>query len=258
MRDAYARLKRDLAARHPTDRESYIEAKGPFVQEVLQRWARTLRAAALLFDMDGVLLDSRPVVERTWRRWAARHGRSAEPMLKIAHGRRTSDTLRATAPELATREEVAWLDAAELEDFDGIVAIPGARALLSSLLPSQWTVVTSAGRELAERRLAIVGIGLPRHAVTSEDVERGKPAPDGYLLAAARLGVRAEECLVVEDAPPGVQAGRAAGARVIALTTTHPPEALGDADHVVPDLLSLRVTPDAGGLEVAITGRGKQ
>lgn len=212
-----------------------------------------LEPAALLFDMDGVLLDSRPVVERTWRRWADRHGLSVEPFLRIAHGRRTSDTLRATVPELATAQEVAWLDAAEFDDFEGIMPILGAAALVASLPPSRWTVVTSAGRELATRRLAVVGLTLPSHAVTSEDVERGKPAPDGYLLAAARLGVRATDCLVVEDAPPGVRAGRAAGARVLAVTTTHAREALTEAQHIVPDLRSVQFTASGSTLSVHLS-----
>ena len=211
-----------------------------------------IQPAALLFDMDGVLLDSRPVVERTWRRWAHRHGVPAEPILRVAHGRRTLDTLRAAAPALATREEVAWLDAAELADFDGILPIAGAAALLAALPPTRWTVVTSAGRELAARRLAVVGLALPDHAVTSEDVERGKPAPDGYLLGAARLGVSPSDCLVVEDAPAGLQAGRAARALVLALATTHPTEALGDADFIVPDLRSVQVTARPSMLNVVI------
>lgn len=202
--------------------------------------------------MDGVLLDSRPVVERTWRRWADRHGLSAEPFLRIAHGRRTWDTLRAAAPVLATEQEVAWLDAAELEDFDGIRPIPGAQALVGSLPPARWTVVTSASRELAARRLAVVGITLPSHAVTSEDVQRGKPAPDGYLLAAARLGVSAGDCLVLEDTPPGIQAGRTAGASVVAVVTTHAREALSGADHIVPDLRSLQATMAASQLAISI------
>lgn len=206
----------------------------------------------MLFDMDGVLLDSRPVVERTWRRWAARHGVSAEPILRIAHGRRTSDALAMVYPELGTPDEVAWLDAAESEDFEGIRPVPGAAALVHSLSPSQWTVVTSAGRILAERRLAVVGISLPHHAVTSEDVERGKPAPDGYFLGAARLGVPAQDCLVVEDAPAGVQAGRAAGARVLAVTTTHPRDALNQADHIVADLRAVRVTGAAARVALLI------
>ena len=204
--------------------------------------SRELAAAAILFDMDGVLLDSRPVVERTWRRWAARHQVPVEPILRVAHGRRTWDTLREAVPALATRDEVAWLDAAELADFEGIRPIAGARELLSALPAARWTIVTSAGRELAERRLAAVGLELPASAISSEDITRGKPAPDGYRLAAARLGANPQACLVVEDAPPGIRAGKAAGARVLALTTTHAPNQLGDADLVLPDLSRVRAT----------------
>jgi len=210
-----------------------------------------LTAAAILFDMDGVLLDSRPVVERTWRRWAARHQVPVEPILRVAHGRRTWDTLREAVPELATRDEVAWLDAAELADFEGIRPIPGARELLSALPTGRWTIVTSAGRELAARRLAAVGLELPASAISSEDIARGKPAPDGYRLAAARLGANPQACLVVEDAPPGIRAGKAAGARVLALTTTHAPDALGDADLVLPDLSRIRAA--ARGSDVVLT-----
>jgi sugar-phosphatase len=210
------------------------------------------QARALLFDMDGVLLDSRPIVERTWRRWAERHGLAAESILNVAHGRRTRDTLQAGAPGLATDEEVAWLDAAELEDFEGIRPIAGAQALISSLPSSRWTVVTSAGRELAMRRLDAIALALPAHAVTGDDVQRGKPAPDGYLLAAARLGVNAEDCLVIEDAPPGIRAGHASGARVIAVTTTYPREALADADLIIPDLNALRVVGVAPALTLAV------
>ena len=163
---------------------------------------RKLRVAAILFDMDGVLLDSRPVVERTWRRWASRHGLSAEAILRVAHGRRTRDTLREVVPALATESEVAWLDAAELEDLD-VRPVPGAASLVASLPPSRWTVVTSAGLELARLRMEAVGLGLPASAVTSEAIASGKPAPEGFLLAARRLGVSPLECLVIEDTPPG-------------------------------------------------------
>jgi len=213
---------------------------------------RRLSCSALLFDMDGVLLDSRAVVERTWRRWARRHGLEAEPFLRVAHGRRGRDTLHAVAPELATDEEVAWLDAAELEDLEGLVPVAGAADLVSVLPPTRWTVVTSAGRELAGRRLAAAGLTLPAHAVTSEDVCRGKPAPDGYRLGADRLGVAACECVVVEDSPPGIEAGRAAGAMVLAVSTTHPPEALAGADVVVGDLRCVRVSVGVSGLEVVV------
>lgn len=211
--------------------------------------------AAILFDMDGVLLDSRRVVERTWHRWGARHGIPVEPILQIAHGRRTRDTLRTVVPHLATDEEVEWLDAAELADLD-IQPIPGARELVTSLPPDRWTVVTSAGRELAQLRLRAVGIELPDHAVTSEDISRGKPAPDGYLLGAKRLGVAANECLVVEDTPPGLAAGKAAGAKLLGVTTTHRVDQLGEADYRVPDLQPVRATMDENlrWLQVSLEG----
>lgn len=211
-------------------------------------------AAALLFDMDGVLVDSRAVVERTWHCWAARHGVDVAPILRIAHGRRTSDTLRATVPHLATPEEVAWLDRAESADFDGLQPIPGAAELVASIPAGRWTVVTSAGRDLAARRLAAVGLSLPPHAVTSEDVTRGKPAPDGYLLAARRLGVGPARCLVVEDAPPGIEAGRAAGARVLAVATTHPASELTGAIGILGDLTTVKVVATGQALEVEIIG----
>lgn len=207
--------------------------------------------AALLFDMDGVLLDSRPVVERTWHRWASRHGLSAEAILRVAHGRRTRDTLREVAPALATDSEVAWLDAAELEDLE-VRPVPGAASLVLSVPPSRWTVVTSAGLQLARLRMATVGLGLPASAVTSEAIARGKPAPDGYLLAAERLGVSPLDCLVIEDTPPGIAAGKAAGAQVIAVTTTHRPSELQEADAVVSDLRPVRVSLERNGLAVQV------
>ena len=211
-----------------------------------------LRARALLFDLDGVLVDSRAVVERTWRRWAARHGLDAGPLLAVAHGRRVSDTLKAALPRLDPAPEVAWLDAAELEDFEGVVAVPGAAALLASLADQRWAVVTSCSRELAARRLAHAALALPPLLVTAEDVTRGKPAPDGYLLGARRCGAAPASCLVFEDAPPGIAAAREAGCRVVALTTTHAPAQLGGAETVVPDLRSVAVLSGTAGLVVRI------
>jgi len=202
--------------------------------------------------MDGVLLDSRPAVERVRRRWAARHGISVAAILSAPHGQRVLDTIRALAPELATAQEGAWLEAAEMADLDGIVPIAGATELVTALDPASWTVVTSAGRELATRRLAAVGLVLPSHAVTGDEVQQGKPAPEGYLLAARRLGVSPADCLVVEDAPAGVQAGLVAGSRVLALTTTYAQDALLQATFIVPDLLAVRTTRETGRLGLAI------
>ena len=211
-----------------------------------------LRCKAFLFDLDGVLVDSRAVVERTWRRWALRHRVDPDRLFPIAHGIRTRDALEAVVPDLATDAEVAWLDAAELADVDGLRAVGGAKQLLSSLPAERWGIVTSCGRSLAQRRLGAVGMPLPEALVVAEDVKAGKPAPDGYRLGASRLGFEPASCVVFEDAPAGVAAGRAAGASVVAITTTHSPRQLQDADAMIADFTKLRVDRDSGGFVVEI------
>ena len=201
--------------------------------------------------MDGVLVDSRTVFERTWRRWAARHGLDPQRLLSVAHGRRTRETLAEVAPHLATDAEVNWLDAAELEDLEGVVAVEGAPSFVGSLARSSWAVVTSAGRELALRRLSAAGLPAPPLLVSGEDVKRGKPAPDGYLAAAEALGHSPSACLVFEDAPPGIEAGLAAGARVVALSTTHRAEQLAAAHLVVENLAAVRARAIPAGWLVA-------
>jgi sugar-phosphatase len=195
----------------------------------------------VLFDMDGVLVDSRTIVERTWRRWAARHGLDPESLLKVAHGRRTQDTLQEVAPHLATTDELAWLEAAEAADEDGLVPVPGAARLLATLPSVPWAVVTSAGPDLARRRLVAAGLPRPPVLVSSGDVARGKPTPDGYLAAAARLAVAPAEAVVFEDAPAGIAAGRAAGCTVIGVATTHSASQLTGAAVVVSDLTQIAI-----------------
>lgn len=209
-----------------------------------------LRCKALLFDLDGVLVDSQAVVERTWRRFAERHQLDADAILKAAHGRRTSDTLKDAAPHLALDSAVAWLDATELADIDGLRVVPGATRLLAALPPTRWAIVTSCGRALAQRRLTSVGLPLPHVLVVSEDVKRGKPAPDGYRLAATRLGYDGADCVVFEDAPAGAAAARAAGARVIGLVTTYLASDLGDTAATIPDFTNLHVAVDHDGLSL--------
>ena len=196
--------------------------------------------------MDGVLVDSRAVIERTWRRWAARHGIEAGLLLQSAHGQRTQETLEAVVPHLAHPEELAWLEAAELADEEGLKAVPGAARLLNNLSGIPWAVVTSAGPELARRRLLSAGLPVPPVLVCSTDVSRGKPAPEGYLLAASRLVVDPVEAVVLEDAPAGVAAGRAAGCAVVGVATTYRPEELDGASVVVADLTSVTITRNAG------------
>ncbi len=175
-------------------------------------------AKALLFDMDGTLVDSTPVVERTWYRFAERHTLDVKNILANSHGRRTAETVAFFAPPgVDIKQETAKLVAEEIADVDGITAVNGAKQLLNLLLPYRWAVVTSANRELAIRRMTAAQLPIPDILITAEDVEHGKPAPDGYLMAAEKLQVSPEECLVFEDAVAGLAAANAAGMRVFAV-----------------------------------------
>jgi mannitol-1-/sugar-/sorbitol-6-phosphatase len=198
----------------------------------------SIRCRALLFDLDGVLIDSTPAVARVWQRWALEHGLDPETVIRMAHGRPSRTTIRELLS--AANLDRAVLDAIiekedreverrEIEDLDGVVLLPGARQLLNSLPPERWTIATSCTRPLAEVRLRAAGLPIPTNMVTSSDVKIGKPDPEPYLKAAAKLGFAAEDCIVVEDAPAGVRAGKAAGARVIAFLTTMPRRDLEDA-----------------------------
>jgi len=177
---------------------------------------------AFLFDMDGTLVNSIAVVERVWTGWAVKHGLEPEVFLKTIHGIRASDVIRTLAlPGVDAEHEAALLLDEEMEDVAGIVEIPGAVALLNSLPPERWAIVTSAPIALARRRMAAAGIPMPAVIVSGEDVSSGKPSPECYLLGAKRLGVDPRHCLVFEDAVAGILAGEAAGADVVVITETH-------------------------------------
>ena len=171
--------------------------------------------AAFLFDMDGTLLDSSAVVERVWLTWARRHAIDERALLASLHGVRAEDTVRKFAgPSLDIARETEWIRQAELADVEGIVPLEGIVTFISQLEPHEWAVVTSATLELATVRMNAAKIPIPRVMVTAEEVTRGKPDPEGFLLAAQRLCVPIEECLVFEDSLPGVKAAKAAGAHV--------------------------------------------
>jgi len=217
--------------------------------------AMELRCDALLLDMDGTLVDSTECVERQWRRWAARHGLELEPILRVSHGRTTVETIQLVAPHLATAEEIAAFDVAEAEDTDGIQAVKGAVAFVSTLPPHRWAVVTSAPRRLARVRLERAGIPIPRVVVCADDVQRGKPDPEPYLTAARWIGYGTERCLVIEDAPAGVASARAAGMQVVGITTTATAEELGVP--CIRDFEGLRISVDGaavGAIWVSIVG----
>jgi len=180
------------------------------------------RYRAFLFDMDGTLLNSIAAAERVWSIWAERHGLDVAAFLTTIHGARAIDTItRQALPGVDPEVEAQWITEAEINDVEGIVAIPGAVAFLNRLPGDQWALVTSAPRELALRRLRAAGIAPPAVLVTAEDVAIGKPDPACYLLGAQRLGVPVQDCLVFEDASVGIRAGEAAGADVMVVTSTH-------------------------------------
>ncbi|MFM0626836.1 HAD family hydrolase [Paraburkholderia xenovorans] len=186
-------------------------------------WKGSGAFSALLFDMDGTLIDSREAVARTWRHWAARHGIDFHELLSAAHGRRTRDTVQMFCPDGVDAEaETLELERRDEVDAEGIVPVKGATKLLRALPPDRWAIVTSAGRRLASNRLAAAGLPLPNVLITAESVQRGKPDPEGYALAAQLLGVDVTRCLVFEDAEAGIAAGRATGATVLAVTDAQP------------------------------------
>ncbi|HUO26205.1 MAG TPA: HAD family hydrolase [Candidatus Aquilonibacter sp.] len=183
----------------------------------------------MLFDMDGVLIDSTPAVARVWGRWARERGFKPEEVIAHAHGRPSLTTVREYLPDADHEAENREVERREMEDLDGVIPLLGALQLLASMPPDRWTIVTSSTRPLAEVRLHAAGLPAPPSLITSSDIINGKPHPEPYQKAAALLGFQAQDCIVVEDAPAGIRSGKAAGARVIGFPTTMPAEELESA-----------------------------
>lgn len=205
---------------------------------------------AFLFDMDGTLLTSIRSAERVWSAWARRHGLDVDAFLPTLHGKRTHDTIsQLNLPGVDAVAEAAWITAAEIEDVADIEAIAGAAALLDSLPPERWCIVTSAPRKLAEARLAAAGLPAHRLLVAAEDVRHGKPAPDPFLLGAQKLGAAPADCLVFEDTDAGLRSAAAAGmdSVVVTLTHTHPMDTTVPA---VLDYADVQVQVSAEGLRL--------
>lgn len=214
-----------------------------------------INCRAVLFDMDGVLVDSTASVEYHWGRFASHHGLDIAEILATAHGRRSVDTIRDIAPALDALGEAAALDTAQATDPRNVVAIPGALALAQALPPQKWAIVTSAPQRLARAMLAAAGMTVPEVLVSGDDVTDGKPDPTGYQLAATRLGLDAEDCAVIEDSAAGVTAGLFSGATVIAVTTTHTASEVSHADWIVGDLTDISADTASSTITLTLTRR---
>jgi mannitol-1-/sugar-/sorbitol-6-phosphatase len=216
----------------------------------------TFFCAVILFDLDGVLCDSTRQVDREWRAWAARKGVDGDAVMAIAHGVRTIEVIRRVAPHLDAGAEAAAIENHEANNQTGVVVMPGALELVRSVPDGRWGVVTSGSRLLAANRLRHCGLPVPEVLVSSDDVTNGKPDPEPYLQGAKRMGVAPAECLVIEDAPAGIQSARAGGMKVIGLASTYGAEKLREADAVVQKLDRVQVSSNAAeklGVEVRST-----
>ena len=204
---------------------------------------------ALLFDLDGTLVDSIAAVDRAWTRWALRHGLDPVVVVPQIHGRRAVDSLRLLAPypEMDLIAEEEWLESVESSDTEGVVPIPGALEFVASVPRKRWSIVTSGASPVARARMNAVGLN-PHFAVYGEDVENGKPAPDPYQLAARRIEIDPADCIVFEDTAAGVRSGQSAGMRVIAVSGGAERPDLAEAELVIKDYRSLRVRLKGAGL----------
>ena len=205
--------------------------------------AMKIHCRGVLFDLDGVLVDSTPAVARVWTIWAKKHGFVPDEVVRRAHGRPSITTIRELLPNADHDAENREVERGEIEDVEGVMPLPGALEILQALPQDRWAIATSCTRRLAEVRIRAAGLPMPKHLITSTDVQRGKPDPEPYITAARSLGFSPVDGIVAEDAPAGIRAGKAAGCRVLALRTTAPDAELtqSGADWIVNDLASLRL-----------------
>lgn len=230
---------------------SLVAGSGLFGEITDMRTMINLTCKAVLFDMDGTLVDSTSVVERAWDCWAVRHGIPLEAVLSFSHGRPTVATMEHFLPgrdHAAELEEMARFEETQLE---GITAVPGAGQVLHALQNHPWAIVTSAWRALAEARVIAVGLPLPRVIVPVDEIRNGKPHPEGFLKAAGRLRVAPEECLVFEDTRPGIEAGLSAGMQVVGLLTTATAHQL-EHRPLIRDFRDVTIQPDGDCINLEI------
>ncbi len=216
-----------------------------------------IRCRGVLFDLDGVLVDSTPAVARVWAGWAREHGFDPDEVVRQAHGKPSILTIRELLPNADHAAENREVERREIADVEGVIPLPGAIALLQALPLDKWVIVTSCTRSLAGVRIGAAGLPKPKYLVTATDVLRGKPDPEPYRKGAQVLGFAAEDCLVIEDAPAGIRAGKAAGARVLALRTTATDAELREAgaDWIMDDCSELFIHSATDGEAFLLLGR---
>jgi sugar-phosphatase len=217
----------------------------------------SIRCRGVLFDLDGVLVDSTPAVARVWAGWAREHGFDPDEVVRRAHGRPSITTIRELLPGGDHEAEDREMERREIADVEGVIPLPGAMELLQALPLECWAIVTSCTRPLAGVRIRAAGLPQPTHLVTASDVLRGKPDPEPYLKGAQILGAPAAECVVIEDAPAGIRAGKAAGARVLALRTTASDAELREAgaDWIIDDCSEILLDSAANNETILLLGR---
>jgi mannitol-1-/sugar-/sorbitol-6-phosphatase len=208
--------------------------------------------AAILFDLDGVLVDSTGSVDRQWRRWAEEHGLDPQKVVDTAHGVRTIEIVRRFTPHIDAQAEVVRLEKREAEDHEGVAVMPGAAELLTSIPEGHWCVVTSGTRLLATARLKLANLPTPKVLVSADDVSKGKPDPEPYVMGAKLLGIDPVECLVIEDAPAGIRAAQAGNMKAIGITSTYPASALQEADAVIQKLAQISVSIGDGERKLSV------
>ena len=214
---------------------------------------KTFDCTAILFDLDGVLVDSTGSVTRQWRRWAEEQNIDPQKVVEIAHGVRTIEIVRKLAPHLEAEAEVVRLEKREADDHEGVAVMPGAAELLNAIPQGRWCVVTSGTRYLATSRLKLANLPTPKVLVSADDVSKGKPDPEPYLMGAKLLGMIPAECLVIEDAPAGIRAAHAGGMKAIGITSTYPASALQEADAIIQKLTQIKVSSVDGGHKLAVS-----
>jgi sugar-phosphatase len=210
----------------------------------------SVEAKGLLFDMDGVLVSSIGSVVRCWRQWAAIYGMPNAETYDVPHGMRAIEIIKSLRPDIDAEEGLRVIEDLEMEDMADLKVLPGVKELLESLPLERWAIVTSATRRLLLGRLEAAGLPIPERIISGDMVERGKPDPEPYRRGAELLGLRPEDCVVVEDAPSGVGAGVAAGCRVLGVLGTHSLAELKGAEWVTPSLEGVAVTSLTDKLEL--------